>query len=463
MAETFTVQLGSAVERLIDHRGRTPKKLGGDFTQAGVPVISANNVHAGRVTDDDARFVSYEMFRRWMPHPLRPGDVILTSEAPLGETAYWRSTGPVCLGQRLFALRADPKVADPLFLYYVLRSPGVQHQLHARATGTTAQGIRQAELVKVKVDLPALPAQKAIGEVLGALDDKIDVNRRISQTLERIAQTLFKSWFIDFDSVRAKKDGRDPNLAAEIADVFPSQLKTSKLPVIPDGWREGPLGDFFDIGRGGVWGEEEASGTAVISTQVLRGIDCHQLAEGSNPDAPVRWLSEKQLSARALSEGCILVEGSGSFCGRSLYWQPSYETVLGERVSYSNFCKRLDPKVTPAQSLVCWYWMRHSYRRGDLQAFRTGSAFPNFDVHGLLANFHVVVPPEGVCRAFATIADDARGIQRMRESEILAELRDTLLPRLISGEVRVRVTGDGTVDELEAATAASIASTASSS
>src|SRR5205823_2133095 len=116
-------------------------------------------------------------YRRWMRVPLLADDVILTSEAPLGEVAYIREPVEWCLGQRLFGIRTNKVRLHGRFLFYALQSEQVRHDLLSRATGTTAQGVRQSELRRVRIPLPSLVEQRAIAHALGALDDKIDLNR----------------------------------------------------------------------------------------------------------------------------------------------------------------------------------------------------------------------------------------------------------------------------------------------
>ncbi|HTZ87245.1 MAG TPA: restriction endonuclease subunit S, partial [Solirubrobacteraceae bacterium] len=187
-----------AVELIIDHRGRTPKKLGSDFTCSGTQVISAKNVHGGRLhSNENQRFVAPEIAARWMPNRLQAGDVLLTSEAPLGEVAYLDDAVDYCLGQRLFGLRARSDVLDSRFLFYALRSPRVQARLRSRASGTTAQGIKQAELRRVELEIPTIAEQRKISSVLGALDDKIDSNFRLARILEEAAATLFQARFVN--------------------------------------------------------------------------------------------------------------------------------------------------------------------------------------------------------------------------------------------------------------------------
>src|SRR5690606_26343154 len=272
----------------------------------------------------------------------------------------------------------------------------------------------------------------------GTLDDKIELNRRMSETREAMARALFKSWFVDFDPVRAKAEGRDPGLPKPLADLFPARLVDSELGEIPEGWEVGPLGEFFSVGLGGAWGEEEESTRATVAVRCLRGIDCHDLAEGRIPEVPVRWVSPKRAADRELTEGTILIEGSGSFCGRSIVWRRGYEALLGAPVGYSNFCKRLDPRCTSAQATICWMQMRQAYRDGLLQSFRTGTAFPNFDIHGALANLMVVVPPVALAEAFDKTLALSQRLDLMAQARTLASLRDTLLPKLISGELRVK-------------------------
>ncbi len=136
------------------------------------------------------RYASDDLYEKWMPRKLQAGDILLSSEAPLGEVAYLRD-GRYCLGQRLFALRPDSTKLDARYLFYWLRSSSGQQRLAARATGTTVLGIRQSELLKIELDVPPVDEQRAIADVLGALDDKIELNRRMNQTLAGLAEAIY--------------------------------------------------------------------------------------------------------------------------------------------------------------------------------------------------------------------------------------------------------------------------------
>ena len=182
--------LGELVEALIDHRGRTPKKLGTDFVANGVPVLSAQLVTNGFIDWSNTRFVDQQTFELWMPQKLKKSDVLLTSEAPLGRTAILNREQNVVLGQRLFALRGKRGVLDNHYLHYWLRSDKGQAVLTSHAQGTTVIGIRQSSLRSISVDLPSITTQKAIAAVLGALDDKIAANQRVISDAAELCEAL---------------------------------------------------------------------------------------------------------------------------------------------------------------------------------------------------------------------------------------------------------------------------------
>lgn len=140
---------------IIDHRGKTPKKLGGDWSENGYPAISAKNIKNGQlIQKDKIRFINEALYKKWMSDELQLGDVIITSEAPLGEAFYLASDKKYVLSQRVYGLRANPKNLTGSFLYLWMRSRIAQFDLEARSTGSTVTGIRQSELKKVKILVP---------------------------------------------------------------------------------------------------------------------------------------------------------------------------------------------------------------------------------------------------------------------------------------------------------------------
>lgn len=184
--------LGTSLEVLIDHRGKTPRKLATDFVESGVPVASAILVKEGRLDLTDARYVDYATFRRWMTIQTKVGDVLLTSEAPLGRVAHISTDAPMVLGQRLFGLRGRHGVLDSGYLYYALQTDQVQSDLIGRSTGTTVSGIRQSALRCVVIPAPPFPQQQRIARLLGALDDKMAANETALRTAAQLARLHFE-------------------------------------------------------------------------------------------------------------------------------------------------------------------------------------------------------------------------------------------------------------------------------
>lgn len=412
--------------------------------ECGRRLVTSRHITAGRLDIDSAYLISEEEFDAINKRSkVCKWDVLISMIGTVGEPCLIKEEPDFAIKNiGLFKSKGE---TEGKWLYYYLRSPEAQQAIREQARGTTQQYIPLGALRAFPIPVPSdWYEMRAITHILGTLDDKIELNRRMSETLEAMARALFKSWFVDFDPVRAKMEGRWqrgqslPGLPTHLYDLFPDRLVDSELGEIPEGWKIGPLGQFFEIGLGGAWGEDQPSVKTTVSMHCLRGIDCHDLAEGRIPDVPLRWVTPKQVADRELPEGAILIEGSGSFCGRSVIWDRGYEWLIGGPVGYSNFCKRLDPRCDPAQAVVCWMQMRQAYRDETLQSFRTGTAFPNFDVHGALSNLIVVVPPVPLAQAFVEAFALSRRLNLMAQSRALAAIRDTLLPTLISGELRVK-------------------------
>ena len=182
--------LDDVLSLIIDYRGKTPKKLGGDWSLAGIPALSAKNIKDGRIVREDAiNFVDKDLYNKWMKNELQKGDILLTSEAPLGEVVYLASNRKYVLSQRLFSLRTKARF-DSTYLYFWLKSPQGQFLLERRATGSTVEGIRQVELRKVEIIIPALGIlEKAAFLWLVALEKTENNNQQI-RTLTKTRDVL---------------------------------------------------------------------------------------------------------------------------------------------------------------------------------------------------------------------------------------------------------------------------------
>jgi len=424
--------LDELVDDILDRRGVTPLKLGSDFVSNGHRVISAKLIKNRRIdlSADEPRFVNDVTYRKWMRTPLLSDDVILTSEAPLGEVAYISEPLDWCLGQRLFGIRTNKNRLHGRFLYYALQSEEVAHDLYSRATGTTAQGIRQTELRRVKIPLPTIDEQRAIAHILGTLDDKIELNRRMNETLEAMARALFKSWFVDFDPVRAKAEGRDPGLPKPLADLFSDSFEDSVLGEIPKGWKVGRFGDVVKQHR-----DQENPLSSL--DDLFHHYSLPAFDEGQTPRLEY-GKDIKSLKSRVLA-GTILLSKLNPEIER--VWM--VDVRPDERAVCSTEFLVLHGRPPFGRNYV-YSLARSQIFRQQIEGLVTGTSksHQRAQVDSIL-NLAVVVPPSPIVAAFDHSAARllARTLESRRDSRTLAALRDTLLPKLISGELRVGKVG----------------------
>ena len=175
--------LGEITELVIDYRGKTPKKLGGDWCDQGYRALSAKNIKTGRIVQAETiRYIDKSLYRKWMKDEVQRGDILITSEAPFGQIFFWDSDEKIVLSQRLFCVRIKPEF-DARFIYYYMATPEFQSELAGRATGTTVIGLRQPELMKCVIRCPEIQEQKAIAAILSSIDAKIIANEKINDNL----------------------------------------------------------------------------------------------------------------------------------------------------------------------------------------------------------------------------------------------------------------------------------------
>ncbi len=411
-----TSPLEDCMTVLIDYRGKTPQK-----TSFGIPLITAKIVKDGRIETPD-EFIAVEDYELWMRRGIpKPGDVVITTEAPLGEVAQL-GTERVALAQRLIALRGKPGVLDNGFLKFLMQSGYVQDQLLARASGTTVLGIKQSELRKVSLTLPPIEEQRAIACILGTLDDKIELNRRINETLEAMARALFKSWFVDFDPVRAKAEGRNPDLPKPLADLFPGSLVDTELGEIPKGWEVRTLADLSSLNPE-IWSKK-------TRPDIIHYVDLSNTKWGrieavtsyGHRDAPSR--AQRVLRPRDTIVGTVR-PGNGSYTlifEEGLTGSTGFAVLRPLRVEYAEF---VYCAATTAENIEA------------LSHLSDGGAYPAVRPE-VIAATQVVKPADHMIQRFSRITRPllTKMAENERESHTLAALRDTLLPKLISGELR---------------------------
>jgi type I restriction enzyme S subunit len=408
--------LSDVLEEVIDYRGKTPKKMGGDWTNTGYRVFSAKHIKTGRtVKEAEIRTVSQEVYDKWMQIEVERGDIILTSEAPFGEALYWDSDEKIVLGQRLYGLRADSAVINSKFLYYTVIGHHFQQQLSARSTGTTVRGLRQPDLLKCTVPVPSLATQTAIADTLSCLDAKIEMNNKINENLEAQAQAIFKSWFVDFEPFQ---DG---------------EFVESELGLIPEGWEVCRLEDFMFFQEGpGIrhWQFVEKDGTPFINIRCIQGqdLDLKTANMVSREEANGRY------SHFLVKEWDILMSTSGTL-GRYAIVRKDHLPLCMNTSVIRFFPKHDFEHYSYTYGYITsWEFSTHLVEKGS------GSVQLNFGpTH--LKQISLVKPSEEVLRSYHELVFPMikKTVQLRHQNSMLAALRDTLLPKLMSGEIEVPV------------------------
>jgi type I restriction enzyme S subunit len=401
---------------IVDHK--TPYRM-----------IRTSHIKNGRICLTDEKFVSRETYEKWIRRAkLEVGDVLLTREAPLGSVAMIREQDTLFLGQRIVQYRANREVLDPGFLLYSFLAPDLQAQFHSYGgTGSTVDHIRVPDCVRFEISLPALAEQKAIAHILGALDDKIELNRKTNETLEAMAKALFKSWFVDFDPVRAKAEGRPTGLPAKISDLFPDSFEDSELGEIPRGWQCSPLADqSIYISRGISPAYCEEGGVLVLNQKCIR--DSRVSFEKARRHDP----KKKQIIGRKVRRFDALVNSTGVGTLGRVAMMPicPEEVVVDSHVTVVR--GRNDKESFFISSTLL-------NRQTEIEALGEGSTGQTELSRAVLGSVPVIFPSSQLIFAYF---DSAYTIQDKIEkndqaSVALASTRDTLLPKLISGEIRI--------------------------
>jgi type I restriction enzyme S subunit len=434
VAEWKTLPLEDCMAAIIDYRGKTPSK-----TTFGVPLVTAKVIKGGRIETPD-EFIAEADYTGWMRRGIpERGDVVLTTEAPLGEVAQLDGSR-VALAQRVITLRGKPCLLDNNFLKFLLQSSDVQNQLHSRGSGSTVVGIKQSELRKVKLTLPPLPEQKAIARILGALDDKIELNRRMNATLEAMARALFQSWFVDFDPVRAKQEGRAPaGLDAATAALFPDQFQDSELGLIPKGWLVEEVGDLASIDKGLSY---KGAGLAEEGGMPMVNLGCFSGRGIFNAAKIKRYIGEFK-ERHIVNAGDLVIANTDMTQNRVIIGSPALvPDYYGETrflFTHHVFAVRFKPGNEIWRRYIYFNLLKPEFRE-VAEGFSTGTtvlALPRDGLH----NYSVVLPPMPLIEAFEIhIKPLLATIQgNNHQSFTLASLRDALLPNLMNGEVILNV------------------------
>jgi type I restriction enzyme S subunit len=339
-------------------------------------------------------------------------------------------------------MRVNPVIADAEFVYYFLAQPQSIEKLIRDSEHTGVPKINLAYLRGFPIWLPPLECQLRISVTLRTLDDRIALLRETNATLEAIAQALFKSWFVDFDPVRARMEGRPPEgMDDATAALFPDSFEESELGWVPRGWQLVRFGSLLSHTIGGDWGGELPDEVNEARVAIIRGTDIPDLRSGANSRVPIRYTSKKKLATRRLLDGDIVLEVSGGSkdqpTGRALYVTDGMLDQFDCPVEPASFCRLLRP-ISKHVGVLLAQHLTYIYAKGKTWEYQNQSTgIANFQTSHFLETELVAVPPPELLAMFSDIVRLTIERSHLTQIQQLATLRDTLLPRLISGQLRL--------------------------
>ncbi len=462
------MRLADCMDAIIDYRGKTPKK-----TESGIPLITAKIIKNGRI-EPVSEFIAEDDYDSWMRRgmPL-PGDIVMTTEAPLGEIAQLDNR-KIALAQRVITLRGKRGLLDNTFLKYLMISNYVQHQLDGRGTGTTVKGIKQSELREVLLKFPPFSVQKQIANILGSLDEKIETNRQTNQILEAMAQALFKSWFVDFDpvidnalaagheippelqaraearkSLQARAEQRQASLSGdrseqESGDILPESIRQlfpnrfvldAQMGWIPEGWEVKDIASFsVKISKGTTPRKqdiENATSSPIIPFIKVKDISENGVIGVQNLELIPEDIHHKQLRRSILNEHDVLFTIAGTI-GRVSYVHSELENSnINQAVAFIR-----TESATISQFL--YFLLKTEAIQNKISSKIVQAVQANVSL-GELGAVRFIAPTEAVLASWYEInsACFAKTLSLRSSNASLSKIRDTLLPKLISGELRL--------------------------
>ena len=414
MADSATLR--EVCELIADCPHSTPV-----WTKAGIIVLRNQYIKGGRLDLSDPSYTDELHYRaRTRRATPREGDLVITREAPMGEVCEIPAGLQCCLGQRMVLLRPNQSRMHGRFLLYALQSPLVQHEIRVNeGTGSTVSNFRIPLLEALRVPAPPISEQRAIAHILGTLDDKIELTRRTNETLEAMARALFKSWFVDFDPVRAKAEERVSHLPGVIADLFPDSFAQSRLGLIPKGWSARSIYEIAEVVYGAPFASSQFN-TKGVGKPLIRIRD---LAD----ESPEVRTAEVQSKGYIVKPGDIVVGMDGEF--RSYLWGGE-EGWLNQRVCV--FAPKLGVSAAFVRNAI-------TQLLADVESTESATTVIHIGKSDI-DRFLVVIPAQPVLHAFNDFAQPwyDRIVIGKQESRTLSLLRDALLPKLISGEIRIK-------------------------
>jgi type I restriction enzyme, S subunit len=409
----------SLLSDVIDNRGRTCPTA-----EIGIPLIATNCIGNENLypVKKNIRHVSLETYNTWFRGHPEPGDVIFVNKGTPGRVCLVPEPIDFCIAQDMVSLRVNEHVNN-LYLLAALRSSQVQNQIQQMQVGTMIPHFKKGDFEKLLIPMRDMPNQIAIGKIYFELSQKIDVNERTSKTLEDIAQTIFKSWFIDFDPVKAKMAGEKPaGMDAATAALFPDSFEKTELGLIPSGWKATKL----------------SSSLKLCKSTVKAGPFTENV-----PYVPVDQIGARDIFLKNSMHGSEAKTSLVSFKKNDILFgamRPYFHKVVlapfdGTTRTTTFVLRAINPHYLSHSLFSVYQESAVAFATNNSQ----GTTIPYAVWNNSFEDLPIVLPPEPIAEAFNDIVLPMLefGYSLIAQNRTLVEIRDGLLPRLISGDLQI--------------------------
>lgn len=425
--------LKDIVEKVIDNRGKTPP-----IHEHGIELLEVNSVVEGKKYPDYekvSKYVDEETFSSWFRsgHPKKE-DILFPTVGTIGIAAVMNENKG-SIAQNLVALRINKNLASPDFVYYLLTSPQVKKSLFNLNIGGVQPSIKVPHLLNLQIAIPSLQKQGQIASILSSLDDKIELNRKMNNTLEEMGKALFKRWFVDFEF---------PNENGKPYKSSGGEMVDSEMGEIPTGWELTTLREVVDYYIGGGWGQEAESAEYGVPAYVIRGTDIPNINDGNVTTCPFRYHKASNYETRQLHSQDLIIEVSGGSkeqpVGRTTIVDDNILNQFNGRSICASFCKLVRVKNDLINPFIIFWKIKSLYETEDIYRYQEQSTgISNFKFEYFLDDLKVVVPSKRIHELSKYIFNiihfqlTNNGIENRK----LSQIRDSLLPRLMSGKLRI--------------------------
>jgi type I restriction enzyme, S subunit len=404
------------------------------YVSEGIRVVRGTNLTGGRSFSGDFVFITSEKAVELNSANLSPNDLVFPHRGSIGEVGLVPNDGErYVLSSSLMKLSCDVDRAHPDFIYYFFKSEAGRFELLKNSSQVGTPGIGQplTSLRQIKLKLPPLGEQRSIAATLRALDDRIALLRETNATLEAIAQALFKSWFVDFDPVRAKQQGLAPAGMDEVtAALFPDGFEDSEMGPVPKGWHIQPLAALCEAVFSG--------GTPDTRRSEFWSGDLRWFSSGEtravviiDTEKRINALAVQNSSTRLAKPGDVLIASAGQGHTRGQTSHCAIETYINQSV--------VSVRTDVAKGHAAWTFYNLARRYEEMRTLSDSHSIRGSLTTKMLASMRVLCPLPHLMQSFGGIVAPMLAIQAEngRRAATLSGLRDTLLPRLISGQLRL--------------------------